>query len=311
METRAHHVLIGFFVLMMLTGLVSMMIWVAKVDIDREYDFYTIYFGGPVTGLSRSGDVRFNGIYVGTVQGIQLDEKDPSRVKVTIRVFMGTPITKRSVATLEVLGLTGVSFVQISSDIPQSEAEEGAPSIPKGEDYPVIASRVGGIQSLVTTAPELLNRGIMLLGRLSQVVRDENIVKVDNILSNIETVTGGVAAETAELQEAIRHMNSALARIDNISGSVGEMVDTDVRDLITDLREAAGRFNSLSANLDSTVSENRTAITTFTSTALPEFAQFAADARRVAASLARIAERIEEDPASFLFSDKAPEVQAP
>lgn len=296
---------------MMLAGLVSMMIWVAKVDIDREYDFYTIYFEGPVTGLSRSGDVRFNGIYVGTVQGIQLDEKDPSRVKVTIRVFMGTPITKRSVATLEVLGLTGVSFVQISSDVPQSEAEEGAPSIPKGEDYPVIASRVGGIQSLVTTAPELLNRGIMLLGRLSQIVRDENIVRVDNILTNIETVTGGVAAETAELQQAIRHLNSALARVDDISGSVGEMVDTDVRDLITDLREAASRFNSLSANLDSTVSENRTAITTFTSTALPEFAQFAADARRVAASLARIAERIEEDPAGFLFSDKAPEVQAP
>lgn len=303
METRAHHVLIGIFVLMMLAGLVSMIVWVAKVDIDREYDFYSLYFEGPVTGLSRAGDVRFNGIYVGTVQKIELDEKDPSRVKVVVRVFRGTPVTKRSIATLEVLGLTGVAFVQIRSDAPEREEEEGAPPIPEGEDYPIIPSKVGGIQELVTSAPELLNRGILLLSRLSEMVRDENIVKVDKILGNIEAITGGVANESADLGEAIRHLNSALARIDT-------MVDEDVRPLVKDIRVAAATFKSLSENLDGTIADNRGAITSFTATALPEFAQFASDARRVAASLARIAERIEEDPGGFLFSEKTPEVEA-
>lgn len=303
METRAHHVLIGVFVLMMLAGLVSMIVWVAKVDIDREYDFYSLYFDGPVTGLSRAGDVRFNGIYVGTVRNIELDERDASRVKVVVRVFRGTPVTKRSVATLEVLGLTGVAFVQIRSDALENEYEEGAPPIPEGEDYPVIPSKVGGIQELVTTAPELLNRGIVLLARLSEMVRAENIVKIDKILSHVEVITGSFAGESSEIGEAIQHLNSVLGRIDT-------MVSEDISPLVKDIRAAASSFKSLSENLDGTIADNRGAITSFTSTALPEFAQFASDARRVAASLARIAERIEEDPAAFLFSEKTPEVEA-
>lgn len=303
METRAHHVLIGVFVLMMISGLVSMIVWVAKVDIDREYDYYSIYFDGAVTGLSRAGDVRFNGIYVGTVQRIGLDERDSSRVKVVVRVFRGTPVTKRSIATLEVMGLTGVAFVQIRSDALETELEEGAPPIREGEDYPVIPSKVGGIQELVTTAPELLNRGIVLLSRLSEMVRDENVAKVDNILSHLEDITGSVAEESDDLGEAIQHLNSALGRIDN-------MVDEDIGPLVKDIRDAAASFKSLSENLDGTVADSRGAITSFTATALPEFAQFASDARRAAATLARIAERIEEDPGGFLFSEKTPEVEA-
>lgn len=37
METRAHHLLIGGFVVILIGALFAFLIWLAKVDIDREY----------------------------------------------------------------------------------------------------------------------------------------------------------------------------------------------------------------------------------------------------------------------------------
>ena len=52
METRAHHLLVGSFVIVVVLGLLGFVIWLAKIDIDREFARYTIYFDGSVSGLS-------------------------------------------------------------------------------------------------------------------------------------------------------------------------------------------------------------------------------------------------------------------
>ena len=114
METKAHHIIVGAFVLLMAAGAVIFLVWAAKIGPDREYDRYTIYFDTAVTGLSRNGDVRYNGIFVGSVESISLPADRPGQVRVDIRVLSGTPITNYSVATLSVLGLTGVSYVLIT-----------------------------------------------------------------------------------------------------------------------------------------------------------------------------------------------------
>ena len=72
METRANHLLIGSFVLIVIGVAFGFLIWLAKVDIDREFVQYHVYFEESVAGLSVGGDVRFNGIPVGTVAEIKI-----------------------------------------------------------------------------------------------------------------------------------------------------------------------------------------------------------------------------------------------
>ena len=67
METRAHHLLIGSFMLAFLVAIVAFVLWLAKTEVDREVARYNIYFSGSVAGLGIGGDVRFNGIKVGSV----------------------------------------------------------------------------------------------------------------------------------------------------------------------------------------------------------------------------------------------------
>ncbi len=312
METRANHILVGAFVMLMLAGIVVFIVWAAKIGPQREYDYYTIYFEHAVTGLSRTGEVRFNGIYVGSVRDIKLDPKKPGQVKVNIQVLAGTPINTHSVASLEVPAFTGVSYVQILED--DDEDKEGISEllpIIEGENYPVIPSQITGLQGLVLTAPELLERGIALLDQANKLFGDENIALVHNILADVEDVTDTIAAQKEDLRRAIILVRSTIERIDRVAETAETIAKDDMPLLIEDIRLAAGNFRKLSENLDATISENRDAVAAFTATALPEISQFVTEARRLAASLTRIAERIESDPAEFIFPPNKPQIEAP
>ena len=92
METRASHVLIGGFVLLVIVGLFAFVIWLARVQIDREFARYDIYFEGSVAGLGIGGDVSYRGIKVGTVISITVNPDDPSRVRVIVEIGSDTLI---------------------------------------------------------------------------------------------------------------------------------------------------------------------------------------------------------------------------
>ena len=50
MENRASFFLIGLFVLAGIAGLFGAAIWLAKVEIDKEFNYYDIYFDDSVAG---------------------------------------------------------------------------------------------------------------------------------------------------------------------------------------------------------------------------------------------------------------------
>ena len=114
METRASYVLVGSFVLALVAGLLVFTAWIAKVQLDETRETYRIYFTGSVTGLQQGSPVRYRGVPVGTVSDIRLDPDNVTRVRVTIEVQNGTPIMSDSIASLEVQGITGGAYVQIS-----------------------------------------------------------------------------------------------------------------------------------------------------------------------------------------------------
>lgn len=91
METRASYVLIGAFTLAGILGMLGFFIWLANMQLDRQYADYDILFDN-VSGLGTASDVRFNGVSVGQVTAIALYELDPSKVAVRIQIDADTPI---------------------------------------------------------------------------------------------------------------------------------------------------------------------------------------------------------------------------
>jgi hypothetical protein len=53
METRAHHVLIGLFTVIVVTGALLFGLWLAKSSVDTEFKDYEVVFNEAVSGLSK------------------------------------------------------------------------------------------------------------------------------------------------------------------------------------------------------------------------------------------------------------------
>lgn len=327
METRASHLLIGSFVLLFVAGIFVFVVWLAKIQVDREWAYYQILFTESVTGLGVGSDVRFNGIKVGSVTAIAIDRDDPAKARVIVQVDQETPIRADSMASLEPQGITGLSFVNISGGsreaqiLPVVHRERG--------ELPQIASRPSKLSELFAGAPDMINRAMVLIDRASDLVNEENRRNVSNIIADLRAVTGRLASRedaitriidafdrsSADVAEAARSVRSIAERIDGLAGetaetmraargtlgSVDRLVNGEAKELVVESRKAAASLGRLTQELEGLVAENRGPINDFAGDGLAELRRFVNEARVLVASFARVAARLEDDPSQVLF----------
>ncbi len=79
METRAHHVLIGLFSVIVIGAALLFGLWLAKSGSEGKFNYYDIVFNEAVSGLSQGSSVQYSGIKVGDVAFLRLDPKDPRK----------------------------------------------------------------------------------------------------------------------------------------------------------------------------------------------------------------------------------------
>lgn len=323
METRAHHVVIGAFVIVTLLAGLGFVMWLSMGGLGQTTTRYAIRFEGAVTGLSVASDVRYNGIKVGEVTELRLDPKNPSRVLAVIEVAKETPIHTDSVASLEYLGVTGVAYVQITGGSPDAPLLRVASE----ESVPVIPSRPSGVQELVSGAPDLLMRATQLVENLNALVRPENREAIAAILRNTEVMTGALvdrqpeldavvanvqqmSADLAVVAQHLREISDQLApvaaRVEDSMTKLDRAVD-DVPPLVEEAQRTVASYGELGRTLDSLVEANRGAVTAFSQQGLEQFTALLRQSRDLASSLDRLVERIESNPQRFLFGRSAPE----
>lgn len=228
METRANYILIGVATLAGILATFGFLLWLAKAEISRQYSYYDIVFSS-VAGLGTASDVRFNGLAVGQVVRLALDEEDPSLVRVHIEVDAQTPIKTDTVAQLESQGVTGVSFVSLSGGSPDAE------DLP---EFSVIRSERSALQSIFEGAPELLDRAVRLLEDLQTVVDADNRAAVGALLDNLVSASGRLDQALAdfeglstELGGASRSIAAFTERLDQLSLTAEDTLSTATRTL--------------------------------------------------------------------------------
>jgi phospholipid/cholesterol/gamma-HCH transport system substrate-binding protein len=326
METKASHLLIGSFVLLLAAGIVGAIIWLARVDINERLAYYVIHFTDSVAGLRVGGDVRFNGIEVGSVKTIQFDDVDPKRVKVTVEVAASTPVRHDSYAVMQPQGITGVSYILITGGTAASKILKYHSDAPP----PEIPSHPSQFSQLIDSAPEVLARASAALENLNRILGPDNQRSFAKILSDAAQVTDTIAARRQDLDQFIA---SARAAADDVAASakaihvITEKLDhvadaTDVtmksaqtslanfNAFVIDSRHTAQDLGKTADLLNAVVANNSDSIHEFATDGLPQMVRLIAEARQMVASLTRVADRIENDPAQFLFGDKAPERKA-
>lgn len=167
-----------------------------------------------VSGLQSGNNVRFSGIKVGTVKGIEIVSDSTARVILHIEEDVSRFIKKDSYATIESEGLMGNKIVSISSGSP------GEPAVEEG-DYmrtkePVSIDEVITSFKATSDNARALTENLNLIsqqisnaeGLLGKIVSDSVLSeRVSNVVISLEKTGVNAAQITRQIEMAAREVN--------------------------------------------------------------------------------------------------------
>src|SRR5271165_570965 len=146
METRAHYVAVGTFVLAVIFLAFVAILWLGRNEFGTQAKRYYIFFRGSVAGLNKGSQVQYNGIPVGRVVDIRVDPSNLEQIEITVEIESDT------VAFLEANILNGIATIQL-----RGGTREASDLVPEpGHRYPVIKAGRSELEEVKAGLPELV-----------------------------------------------------------------------------------------------------------------------------------------------------------
>jgi phospholipid/cholesterol/gamma-HCH transport system substrate-binding protein len=215
-------------------------LWFQSLHTTKQRSPIRIVFEGPASGLRNGGSVNFNGIRIGEVISVKLD--NPRRVVALAMVENTAPIRKDTLVGLEFQGLTGVAAISLKG------GEEAAPGVPLDEDgVPVLTADPNALQDVTEAI-----RGT--LQNVNRIVAD-NQESIKHSLRNLETFTGALARNSEKIDNVMLRVDSVMGKADSLmlglnsiaggngGGELSAMVKS-IKDLAEDFDKRSGALMS-------------------------------------------------------------------
>jgi phospholipid/cholesterol/gamma-HCH transport system substrate-binding protein len=237
MKTRTSNLMIGSTTLAVIAAALVGFLGFQKIRSIQQRGPLRIVFEGSASGLAKGGSVNFDGVQVGEVISLKLD--NPRKIVALVMVENSAPIRKDTVVGLEFQGLTGVAAISLTGG-----AAAAAP-VPLDEDgIPTLKADLTETQSIRDT---LHNVDRILVG--NQAVMKET-------LQNFQTYTATLATKGDEIDRMIRkadsafgNFDSAVAKIDGLVPGLANGKDGELYQQLHSIHELAESLNRRSASL--------------------------------------------------------------
>ena len=306
METRAHHVLIGLFTVIVVAGALLFGLFLAKSSVDTEFKDYEVVFNEAVSGLSKGSSVQYSGIKVGDVVLLRLDPKDPRRVLARIRLAGDTPVKEDTQAKLALTGVTGTSIIQLSGGTPQSPPLKG-----KDGKLPLIVASPSPIARLLNDSNDLMAGVNSLMHNVNLMFSTENIERVSKTLEHLEVTTGTIADQRDDLSQAMKQLASVGKQASNmmeqtstLMRNANGLLNDQGKQMFGSAEQAMKSLEQSSATINKLLAANQDSLNNGMQ-GLNGLAPAVREFRETLSSLRAISERLEANPSGYLLgSDK-------
>ncbi|HWZ62254.1 MAG TPA: MlaD family protein [Steroidobacteraceae bacterium] len=310
MEREANYAAVGAFVLLVTLLGALFVYWYSDTREHRDYIRYEIYFTGSVSGLEKGAAVRYLGVPVGRVNDLRIDPRDSSRAQVIVDVDATTPVSEHTVAELQLQGITGLLYIDLSED---RTGKRATPLVAQMR-YPVIRSAPSQFDVLLAGLPELVAAAGNLVNRASRLLSDDNLATVTESLGNLNRASADLPRTLHELNSLIAELRGASAELQaaahTATGTL-QAVDPQVRAAAERLHGIADSLASASSQLDQTISENRQDIRAFARDGLPEIERFVREGRAAAHDIRELSNSLRENPTQLLYQPPQRGVEIP
>lgn len=276
METRANYVLVGGFVLAGFLTIIIFLVWLSKINFGESYQLYDIYFQGTVTGLKKGATVQYRGVPIGTVKDIAIRPTDVEMIRVRISVERKVKLREGVYASLEMQGITGISFVQITG----GTSNKPILKAPPGKKYPVIPAKTSLLEEVAGSVPEILAMTTHLIKQIQDVLSDENREALKKTIQNIEDITNYLTP-TGKKEGLLDSMRKSIQSIDVTMQELRQMI-----------------------------AENRTNFKNFSTNGFDSLTKFLNEGRDAMTAIKRVSEALERSPSRFFYNDPKQGVRA-
>ena len=261
MENRVNFTLVGAFVILFTAALMGFIFWLGKYGHEQaKYDHYKIYVLESISGLNIESPVKYKGFEIGRVTDIRINPNNSEQIEISLEINQGTPIKEDTIATVGMLGITGLKYIELLGGSKESKLlkgegtlkinydkslfnklESSAGDITKKIDRLLSEKNIKSIESILENMDRFslqLNQSLANMDKLiykaDKALADENIESVSKILVNIESTS--------------RRLNESTAYIDNL-------LNKELPQTLGEIKKAAIGTNSTFAKLGSQIDQ--------------------------------------------------------
>ena len=230
--------LVGIFVVTIFSGILFFILWFNKTNIHEEYHLYYIYFDDVVTNLEKGSAVHYRGIHIGEVTDIRLAPDNVELVRVTVKIQKNFPIKNDVVARLEMTGITGYAFIQLTGGTKKSRLLKAPP----GEKFPVIPGKHSEFQAFLKNTPLLIENTSHLAQSLNHLLRPEVRETIFEIIKNTRDISAGLKDKENGLPEAIKDFQNMTTQITLFMQNMNKQSD-EIEKLLANIDQSFHKLN--------------------------------------------------------------------
>ena len=269
MESKINYTIVGIFVVILLTGLLSLAYWLQQHGGKQEYDYYHVYMSESIAGLSPDASVKYKGVEVGTVNHIEINPENSEQIILLLKVKHGTPVKIDAKAALKFFGITGLAYIELTGS-----SKNSPPLKIDGTAIPVIPSIPSTYAEIDDSLRNLSVKSIRALDKFDRLTSDKNLKNVEDILEQTKLLTQQMKIQLNGIGQLVKHsismeksmtlafdkMGKASTSVDNMANSlqknyahVGSELNENVEQSLEGFDHLINQMNNLTNELQNTV----------------------------------------------------------
>ncbi len=307
MEPKPNFALVGIFITLLTLAGLGMVAWFLGINTQKQYDEYVVLTKYSVSGLHKDSDVRYKGVKVGRVLGIEIDKNNPEYIKIYIAVEKNLPVKTDTRARITTNGLTGIAYIDLVGGTKEAPLLR---SISHAR-YPVIKTVPTMLDRLTALADKVMGNINLLLEKLNGLINDNTSRYLNGALKHIYNTSESVDILSKRLMDTQHRLDRL---IDDTDGFVVSLKRSEkslnrVLDKVLSLTDEAKK---LTENADSVVREagsniekSSRDVARFTSTALDNVNELIVQMNRAVNRLDMLLNEIESDPSLIIKGRKS------
>ena len=254
--TKPQKVRIALFAIAAGVLLTLVLILFAGLHFWKDRTKYYIVFDDTVYGLERGADVYFNGVRVGSVSKIAIDQDDIRLVRVDIEVEASTPIHTDTRAYLRLAGITGLKILDLRDGTSQAPKLAANMRIETGQG--LLDELEEKSMKIVDETTELMERANVIVAQAEGVVTNLTALTDPAQLGALVQQTKLTAANLAVASNSLKGLiddnraglKASISAIEVAAKRTAELVDNgQLRSAVNDLRQASRSFKELARDV--------------------------------------------------------------